>query len=226
MMETGQDAAWLRLPLQGEWVALRSPAEQPDGVEADHPSGRYAFDFIRLNEAGDRFHRGTAWREWLGLLQSSECLAWGEPVLAPLDADVVEVSDDRPDAPRVHSPLRRYLLQHLARPRGDWRDQMGNYVLLRASVGYVLCAHLQQGSITVRAGDCVSEGQPLARVGQSGNCDQPHLHLQLMDAADVRVAHGLPCGFKHYERLLAGDWMPMRRGQPEWMQRVRDLSPL
>lgn len=225
MNDEGKAAAWLRLPVQGEWVATRSPAEQVPSHPDERFGMRYAFDFIRIDESGERFHSHGLLREWLGLVPAKACLAWGQPVLAPLDADVVAVGEDWPDESRVRSPLASWLRQwRPTRPRGaDWRPLMGNHVLLRASVGHVLCAHLRCGSVRVRVGDSVSEGDVLGEVGQSGDCDQPHLHLQLMDAADLRVAQGLPCGFKQYERLLAGDWMPMRQGQPEWMQRVRNL---
>ncbi|GGW60620.1 murein DD-endopeptidase MepM/ murein hydrolase activator NlpD [Streptomyces albaduncus] len=35
-------------------------------------------------------------------------------------------------------------------------------------------------------------GQVLARVGNSGNSTEPHLHFQLMDGPDPDTAHGIP----------------------------------
>jgi len=39
-------------------------------------------------------------------------------------------------------------------------------------------AHLSPGSIQVKVGDHVTVGQPIAKVGNSGNTSEPHLHIQ------------------------------------------------
>ena len=41
----------------------------------------------------------------------------------------------------------------------------------------LLLAHLQRGSLRVRAGDDVEPGTLLAEVGHSGNSTEPHLHI-------------------------------------------------
>ncbi len=41
----------------------------------------------------------------------------------------------------------------------------------------VLLAHLQRGSLTVRAGETVEVGQAIAKIGHSGNTTEPHLHI-------------------------------------------------
>lgn len=38
-------------------------------------------------------------------------------------------------------------------------------------------AHLQQGSLAASTGSAVTGGQPLGRIGNSGNTSEPHLHL-------------------------------------------------
>jgi murein DD-endopeptidase MepM/ murein hydrolase activator NlpD len=38
--------------------------------------------------------------------------------------------------------------------------------------------HLRQGSLTVHAGERVTEGQQIARVGKSGHTSHPHIHIQ------------------------------------------------
>jgi biotin carboxyl carrier protein len=48
-----------------------------------------------------------------------------------------------------------------------------------------LLAHLQPGSVLVHAGDRVTAGQPLARVGSSGRSTGPHLHFELRDLGDA-----------------------------------------
>jgi murein DD-endopeptidase MepM/ murein hydrolase activator NlpD len=52
--------------------------------------------------------------------------------------------------------------------------------------------HLRRGSLTVRPGDRVRAGQPIARCGNSGNSTEPHVHFQLMDGPDLDAARGIP----------------------------------
>ena len=62
----------------------------------------------------------------------------------------------------------------------------------------VLLAHLQHGSLTVRVGDQVTTGQPLGRVGNSGNTSEPHLHIHAVPAGteDVLRGAGVPILFE------------------------------
>ena len=41
----------------------------------------------------------------------------------------------------------------------------------------VFLAHMQRGSALVKKGDRVARGQPLGKVGNSGNTSEPHLHI-------------------------------------------------
>lgn len=56
----------------------------------------------------------------------------------------------------------------------------GNYIIIRHYNGlYTLYAHGQDGSRTVSAGDKVSQGQTIMRVGNTGNSTGPHLHFEV-----------------------------------------------
>lgn len=71
----------------------------------------------------------------------------------------------------------------------------GNYVIIDHQNGeYTMSCHLQQ-RILVKAGDRVKQGQAIGYVGNSGLSMEPHLHFQLMDAADPAKANGLPILF-------------------------------
>ena len=60
---------------------------------------------------------------------------------------------------------------------------------------YVLYAHMQPGSVTVKPGDIVTRGEILGRVGNSGNSQAPHLHLHVTDGPLPMASNGLPYVF-------------------------------
>jgi murein DD-endopeptidase MepM/ murein hydrolase activator NlpD len=62
-------------------------------------------------------------------------------------------------------------------PARDTEKPAGNYVLIECGDIEVLLAHMQQGSVTVAVNDQVSTGEPLGKVGNSGNTTEPHLHI-------------------------------------------------
>jgi murein DD-endopeptidase MepM/ murein hydrolase activator NlpD len=69
-----------------------------------------------------------------------------------------------------------------------WHDMAGNHVVLDIGGGhYVLYGHLKQGNLRVRVGDQVHRGQVIGQVGDSGNSEEPHLHLQVQNepTADI-----------------------------------------
>jgi len=74
---------------------------------------------------------------------------------------------------------------------------LGEHVLLRdtAASRYVLIAHLQAGSTTVRPGNPVAAGDPLGHLGNTGNSSEPHVHLQVQDGPDFGAAKTLPFAF-------------------------------
>ena len=69
----------------------------------------------------------------------------------------------------------------------------GNSVVLDLGHGrFALYAHLQPGSVRVRAGERVTRGQVIGLVGNSGNSVAPHLHFHVMDGASPLDSNGLP----------------------------------
>lgn len=68
-------------------------------------------------------------------------------------------------------------LPDLIPPESDRKNPAGNHILINCKGADVILAHLQQGSITVQAGNAVKVGQAIAKVGNSGNTIEPHLHI-------------------------------------------------
>jgi hypothetical protein len=81
-------------------------------------------------------------------------------------------------------------------------EYYGNYLVLDIGGGsYAMYMHCLPNSFYVQTGDVVAEGQPIARLGNSGNSTEPHLHFQLVDKPDPAFSHGLPFIFKKYTKI-------------------------
>jgi len=107
---------------------------------------------------------------------------FGKAVLAVDDGTVVSSRNDLPE--QVPGAL----------PAGlPLAEADGNYVVLDIGGGaYVLYAHMQPGSVTVKAGDNVTRGEILGRVGNSGNSQAPHLHLHVTEGPSPIASNGVP----------------------------------
>ncbi|MDT5219887.1 MAG: hypothetical protein QOF15_1992, partial [Mycobacterium sp.] len=69
----------------------------------------------------------------------------------------------------------------------------GNHIILDIGDGvYAMYAHFIQGSLLVKPGDKVKKGQQIAKLGNTGNSNAPHLHFQLMSGPSLLEADGLP----------------------------------
>ncbi len=66
-------------------------------------------------------------------------------------------------------------------PITDDKNPAGNHVLIECKGVEVLLAHLKQGSVLVSIGDSVTVNTELARVGNTGNTSEPHLHIHAED---------------------------------------------
>lgn len=112
----------------------------------------------------------------------------GRPVLAACGGVVEEVFDGL-DNTDDSTDLAGIEAQYGEHARID-----GNHVLLRHPHGELsLYAHLEKGSVRVRAGEQVQPGQELGLVGSSGSSWIPHLHFHVM--RDGITGPGVPVRF-------------------------------
>jgi murein DD-endopeptidase MepM/ murein hydrolase activator NlpD len=90
--------------------------------------------------------------------------------------------------------LLPYALGQASRLRQGLGAISGNSVVIAppGSGVFVAVMHLQAESIRVSVGQTVSEGEPIATCGNSGNSTQPHVHVQAMDRLDPWTAQGIP----------------------------------
>jgi hypothetical protein len=190
----------LTLPFRGTWLARNSPARRVPSHGTDLFATTYAIDFIAVR--GRRTAGTRDWRTVLATEPPDRFFAFGRPVLAPGTGRVVSVHDRETDHEARRSPvtLASYAVTQASRVRRGPGAVAGNHVILElAGVGgFVLLAHLRAGSVRVREGALVEAGEVLGDCGNSGNSTQPHVHLQVMDAADPYTAHGVPMAFRAY----------------------------
>ena len=169
----------------GRWVAIGGPAgPHRRALQAVDGrlwlSQRFALDFSALLDRDGRTHAGDPG-------QNSSYFNYGQPVLAVGAGTIVEAVDRYPDQVPNH---------HVSLPT---EQQDGNHVILKLADGvYAGYAHLEPGSVRVRAGDHVRAGQVLGRLGNTGASTGPHLHFQVMDHPSIIAADGLPFEFSKF----------------------------
>ncbi|MEU1607242.1 M23 family metallopeptidase [Micromonospora matsumotoense] len=212
------DPVVLTLPFHGTWLVQNSPARRVPSHGTDLFATTYAMDFVAVQ--GRRTATVRDWRTVLATEPPQRFLAFGRPVLAPAAGRVVSVHDGEVDHESRRSPftLLSYALTQAARVRRGAGAVAGNHVIVELADrrGYVLLAHLRAGSIRVAVGEAIGVGHDLGDCGNSGNSTQPHLHLQVMDAADPYAARGVPMSFRHYRvwQRSGGPPVDVARGLP------------
>ena len=208
-------------PLRGgRWLAHEGP-----GAAQSHHWGslvavngqltipqRYALDLVGLDAAGHAIRPGvkdiqkSTYADWIG---------YGTDVIAVADGVVRSARDGEQE----HAPLSPQPEPTSLTANGLF----GNYVVLEISPGvFASYAHLQRGSLKVKAGDRVHRGQVLAHLGESGNSAAPHLHFQLSNAATFEGSEGVPYEFDNFD-LLGPESEAQLFGQGEpWKASVID----
>lgn len=168
------NATMLRLPFDGEWQVFWGGDTKEKNYHNTNQQQRFAFDFVKMDSLGN--HSRTDGR------RNEDFYAWGERVLAPADGIVIEAIDGvRDNTPGV---MNQY-------------SALGNAVIIQHSDSeYSVIAHMQRGSLKVKAGDKLTKGQLLGLCGNSGNSSEPHIHYHLQNAAVSQFATGIKVFFE------------------------------
>ena len=201
--------AVLGAPLQGtDWTADNGPS-----LHSHHRMGlfvaggmaqlarRYAIDW-------KKYRNGSMFAGDARDVRSYH--AYGENVLAVADGEIVQARDGMPDnIPRTPAGFTSAVpitMENVA----------GNVVTIALGNGqFAQYAHLQPGSVRVKAGQRVRRGQLLGRVGNSGDARVPHLHFQVASNPDILASEGLPFLFDQYRLKVAENaWEARAREYP------------
>jgi len=179
----------LIFPLKGEFVVAGG-----HDFNEEHKgewSQQYAYDILAL---GPHYEIAKTNGE-----TNEDFFAWGREIIAPADGTVVYARNDVQDNPRPGVILINVFVKL---PEPMWAVA-GNVVVIDHGNGeFSLLAHMQKGSVRVKAGDKIRQGQVLGLLGNSGNSDAPHLHYQLMAAGVIYRSDGLPSHFENIESPL------------------------
>lgn len=115
----------------------------------------YGVDIEKLNTLGLRA-RGVLPKS----LSAYEI--FGEPLYAPCAGEVIVALDG---------------VEEMTPPRMDRQHITGNHIILQCGSAWIVLGHLKKGSVQVATGQPVTQAQRLARVGNTGNTGEPHLHI-------------------------------------------------
>jgi hypothetical protein len=164
-----------RLPLDGPILVGWGGATPDVNYHVASPDQRWAYDLLVAKDG--KTHSGDGTRH-------EDYYCYGLPVLAPADGQVVAVLDGQPDQP---------IGVMGGEPAG------GNQLVVEVAPGqFLFLCHLQRGTIAVKEGDRVTQSQLLAKVGNSGNTSEPHLHIHLQSTPRLDIGEGIPLYFHNY----------------------------
>ena len=226
-----RDAGAVMFPLPaGEWLAPNTPGHRVPSHGTDQLGQRYAYDFVHASdfELASGFWAGAQYF-FGGGISLKRSLGMNAPILAPIGGKVIAAKDGWPERKRatpldILGALTAGLRLSEAQLRADYRIVAGNYLIIEGQEGFAFLADATTGSIGVSEGEHVRAGQPVARVGDTGNSTAPHLHYHLMDGPDLWTARGLPSCFIAYERFMNGEWQREENGIPGKTDRLRHAA--
>ncbi len=148
---------------------------------------RYAQDWIYMDPVTGQVASGN-------VSLAKNYFGYGKEIYSVADGIVVDTLDGLADIETIFSP-----------PPVTSATAAGNYVIV--DIGnrkYACYAHMIPGSVRVKKGDTVKEGQVLGLMGNSGNSDLPHLHFQVVtDTPSFLGAEGYPHVYRSFD-LIGG----------------------
>ncbi|WP_435360800.1 M23 family metallopeptidase [Haloarchaeobius sp. DFWS5] len=184
--ETYDQRTTYRLPFDGDWLVVNGGVTRSESHSWSLYAQRYAHDFLQSVDGSTHIGEG-------GDCEAYHC--FGEPILAPASGTVVTAADGLRDHPRPGTGWT------------EWRtwNILGNHVVVdHGDDEYSFLCHLQQGSVSVSAGETVEMGQRVGRCGNSGNSSEPHLHFHVQDHPNFFLGAGVPVAFGEFERERDG----------------------
>jgi murein DD-endopeptidase MepM/ murein hydrolase activator NlpD len=185
----------LDAPLQGEGYCAINAGASPlinfhyKTLESGYERWRgqsYGVDFVRVTGAGFRTATSAWWKPAPRAPEAYQI--FGAEIHAPCSGVVTAAHDGLRDHP---AGVRE---RHFMR---------GNFVAMQCGGYEVTLAHMREGSVRAGIGDQVRSGDVLGQVGNTGNTDEPHLHVSAQRAISPGMLDGDPIHITFARRTLA-----------------------
>jgi len=146
---------------------------------------RYAQDWFYIDPVNGSAAAGNA-------TLAKNFLGYKKELLAVANGTVVDVRDGVPD---------NELIYHL--PPFAFETGTGNNVIIDIGDGRYACyCHIIPGSIRVKKGETVKEGDVIGLLGNTGQSDVPHLHFEVVTGKPSIIGgEGYPFVFREYDQI-------------------------
>jgi hypothetical protein len=190
-----KDTAKLRLPFNGDWFVYQGGRLVYQNPNAYRDAERFAMSFTVLQDGRPYSGDGS---------KNEQFYCYGQPVLAPADGTIVQVTDTYADSVP-------------GRPEDVLPS--GNRVLIaHGNQEFSLLTHLKQNSIKVKQGAKVKQGDVVGECGNSGASAAPHLEYRLQNSRGMPLPQTMPAQFVDY----VADGVPVPVGEPVRGQTVHN----
>jgi murein DD-endopeptidase MepM/ murein hydrolase activator NlpD len=161
---------------------------------------RYAQDWFYIDPVTGQPSNGN-------VTLASDFYGYGKELLAVANGTVVSTRDGVPDN-------ENYKLPAFAFATGT-----GNNVIIDIGNNkYAAYCHMIPGSIKVKKGDTVKEGDVIGLLGNSGQSEIPHLHFEVTDRPAIIGAEGYPFVFRSFDLIASMNTtlLDERTSRPEY----------
>ncbi len=146
----------LKLPFNGEWFVHWGGDNVLLNYHYQSECQKFAFDFVIKKD--DLTYNGSG-------RTNEDYYAFGEDIISPVEGKIFKLIDGIED----NNPGKT-----------NKKAGPGNVIYLQTKYNELITlAHFKNGSILVKEGETVKQGQVLGKCGNSGNSTEPHLHFQI-----------------------------------------------
>jgi murein DD-endopeptidase MepM/ murein hydrolase activator NlpD len=182
----------------------------------------YAIDFVVINKdtLSRKPYKSSFMHYLFQGLDLSDFYGWGEKVYAPVEGEVVKITDDIEE----RNPVNVFkdvgnaikVTKKFESGTLNSNELTGNCVIIKyGEKKYCLLAHLKKDSIQVKEGQKVDCNDIIGELGHSGNSTMPHLHMQFMDSLDSNTANGIPFVINSFLVYEKGTWIKKIKAVPK-----------
>mgnify|MGYP000884291495 CR=1 FL=1 len=191
-----RNSSKLILPFKEEWTVIWGGDTKELNYHVETPAQKNAFDLVITDASGKSFKTDGKTNE--------DYYAFGKEIIAPCDGTVVLVVDGVKD--NAISETNTF-------------NVGGNMVILKSTANeYLVFCHFKHGTLQVKEGQTLKQGQLLGLCGNTGNSSEPHLHFHIQNIENINSATGVKC---YFEKILVNG-MEKKDHSPIQKEKIRN----